>query len=110
MLDNVLLRRLYLDEQRTIRAIAELAGCSTYTVYRRLMHYRSPRRSRDQWDRHRVSRVLDALDEQTLRCLYLEEQRSIAEVASLLNCSDATIRAALIRWDIPRRPAGRAKK
>lgn len=43
-------------------------------------------------------------DETVLRQLYLEEQRSIREIAAILGMATRTVYDALIRYRIPRRP------
>jgi len=46
------------------------------------------------------------LDESTLRQLYLEQQRSIRDIAALEHVPTRTVYDALIRYRIPRRPSG----
>ena len=46
------------------------------------------------------------LDETTLRQLYLDERRTIREIAATLSISPAAVNRALCRWDIPRRRRG----
>jgi hypothetical protein len=46
------------------------------------------------------------LDEPTLRRLYLDERRTIREIAATLAISPAAVNRALCRWDIPRRRRG----
>jgi hypothetical protein len=46
------------------------------------------------------------LDESTLRQLYLEEKRSIRDIAALKHVPTRTVYSLLIRYRIPRRPAG----
>src|SRR5437868_2303111 len=108
MLDELLLRKLYLDEQHTIMEITQVTGLAQSTIYRTLMHYRIPRRS-PGYRRPRTSfrTSIDGLDEVTLRQAYLEEGRSIQEIATALQCSTVSVRSALIRWAIPRRNRGR---
>ncbi len=109
VLNEVELRRLYLDEQQSIRAIAAQAGVSARVVYNALMAYRIPRRK--SGFRHSVAAVLvlgnGTLDEATLRRLYEQEQRSIADIAAILQCTPSRIRSALVRWGIDRRRRGR---
>lgn len=108
-LDEAQLRRLYLDEQRSIRAIAEHVGVSTRTVYDLLIAYRIPRRMQAHRQPAAPLLVLPAstLDEPQLRRLYEQEQRSIGDIAALMQCSPARIQRALVRWGIARRRRGR---
>jgi hypothetical protein len=46
------------------------------------------------------------LDETTLRQLYLDERRTIREIAATLSISPAAVNRALCRWGIPRRRRG----
>ena len=109
LLDEPTLRRLYLDEERSIRNIAALYQVSTRMVYDALSRYRIPRRAAGN-RRQRIT-VLDLaggpIDEVTLRRLYEEEGQSIAAIAASVACAPSRIRNALVRWDIARRRRGR---
>jgi predicted DNA-binding protein YlxM (UPF0122 family) len=107
-LDEASLRRWYLDEERSIRAIAELAQVSTRAVYEALIAYGIPRRSGGQRPSEEAEVVeASGVDEVALRRLYEDEGRSIAAIAAALACSPSRIRSALVRWGIERRPRGR---
>src|SRR5690242_5642553 len=54
----------------------------------------------------RRDRGFAMLDEATLRQLYLEEQRSIRDIAAKKGIATRTVYDLLIRYRIPRRPAG----
>jgi predicted DNA-binding protein YlxM (UPF0122 family) len=109
MIDEAELRRLYLDEQRSIRAIAAKIGVSTRVVYDSLMAYRIPRRTSGGRGSLAPPLMLAAgtLDEPILRRLYQHEGRSIVDIAATLQCSPSCIRSALVRWGIERRRRGR---
>jgi hypothetical protein len=109
MLDEATLRRLYLEEQRSIRVIATLSKVSTRVVYDALSRYRIPRRRRGYRAQRPSVIALESglLDETTLRHLYADEGRSIAAIAAILRSSPSRIHNALIRWGIPRRRRGR---
>jgi hypothetical protein len=108
-LDEENLRRLYLDEERSIRDIATFYHISTRMVYDALSRYHIPRRTVG----HRrlgatvVTTAEGALDEATLRRMYEQEGQSIATIAAEAACTPARIRNALIRWGIARRRRGR---
>src|SRR5262245_51259489 len=108
MLDEALLRRLYLEEQHSIRGIAEILGLATRTVYDAMLHYRIPRRPPGGARPRRTgtSETVGSLDETTVRQLYLEAGQSIIEIARVARCSQASVRKAMIRWNIPRRRQG----
>lgn len=110
LLDEASLRRLYVEEQRSIKAIADLGRVSTRTVFDALSRHRIPRRSAGY--RAPLPRAIALpdgrlLDEALLRRLYLDEGRSIVGIAAALQCTPSRIRNALIRWGIPRRHRGR---
>src|SRR5690242_1753485 len=108
MLDEGTLRRLYLEEQRSIRDIAALLEMPTRTVYDALIRYRIPRRPAA----FRGARPPDSeasLDEAALRHLYIEEERSIRAIAEHLDVSTRAVYEALIRYDIPRRTIGQRR-
>jgi hypothetical protein len=109
ILDEATVRRLYLEEQLSIRAIATLARVSTRVVYDVMSRYRIPRRRRGYRSEPRPNIDLKAgpIAEGTLRHLYTDEQRSIAAIAAMLQSSPSRIRNALVRWGIPRRRRGR---
>src|SRR5690349_2099909 len=75
LLDEITLRRLYLEEERSIRDIACLANVPTRTVYDALIRYRIPRRAAG-FHQKSPQPARASLDEATLRRLYQQEQRS----------------------------------
>src|SRR5213594_3203105 len=109
MLDEALLRRLYLKEQQSIRTIAGFVHVSPRTVYDALRHYHIPRRSRGRSKSvlPRGPWTIGALDATAVRHLYLEEGQSMAQIATAAHCSPSSIRRAMIRWNISRRRRGR---
>ena len=105
MLDEATLRRLYLEEQQSIRAIATQQNMPSRMVYDALIRYRIPRRAAGF--RSARAHVSDtALNEVNLRHLYLEEQLSIRAIASLSKISTRAVYDALSRYRIPRRRRG----
>jgi predicted DNA-binding protein YlxM (UPF0122 family) len=103
------LRRLYLEEERSIRNIAALYEVSTRSVYDALSNYRIPRRKAGQ--QRPAPNVItfgnSVLDKATLQRLYQEDGQSIAAIAASIACAPSRIRNALVRWDIARRRRGR---
>lgn len=108
-LNEANLRSLYLEEQLSIRAIANMSQVSTRAVYDALSRYRIPRRQRGYRVQRAATLSLEhgTLDETGLRHMYLDQGRSIAEIAAMLHASPSRIRNALVRWRIPRRRRGR---
>jgi len=108
MLDEGTLRRLYLEEQRSIRDIATLLGVPTRTVYDALIRYRIPHRAAS-FRTTPAGAAGQSLDEASLRRWYLEEARSIREIAELAQVSTRAVYEALIRYGIPRRTVGQRR-
>ena len=105
MLDEATLRRLYLEEQRSIREIAQLEHVPTRSVYDALVHYRIPRRA-SGFRSPRAQPASAPLDEATLQRLYLDEERSIRNIAALYQVSTRMVYDTLSRYRIPRRTTG----
>src|SRR4051794_362254 len=80
LIDATRLWQLYLDEQQSIRAIAASEGVPTRLIYDALISYRIPRRQAG-FRSNAAPPASTLLDEATLRQLYLEEQRSIRDIA-----------------------------
>lgn len=105
MIDEPTIRRLYVQEQRSIRAIATLLQVPTRLVYDALVRYRIPRRTTG-FRPQRVEPDEAPFDEITLRRWYLEEECSIRTIAKRTNVSTRVVYEALIHYNIPRRKVG----
>jgi len=104
VIDEDKLQRLYIAEQRSIRDIAAIEHVSTRSIYDALIYYCIPRRPSG----FRAKAALPGnplLDEQTLRQLYLVEQHTIRDIATLSGVSTRVVYDALCRYRIPRRAA-----
>lgn len=104
MLEESTLRRLYVEEQRSIRAIAMSLQVPTRIVYDALVRYRIPRRSGGY--RHMRPSIAPPFDEATLRQWYEAEGRTIRAIADLAHVSTRMVYDALRRYEIPRRVRG----
>ena len=82
-LTKQLIQKLYLKDGKSTREISRVLGCSRSAVLRRCREYGIPLRN------HNSYRVV--VDEETLRRLYLTEDRSIAEIAKIVGCCYRTI-------------------
>jgi transposase len=102
--DETTLRRMYLEEQHSIRAIAEALGYSQRTIYDALMRWRIPRRSPGV-QRSNIPPTF-SFEEAALRKLYLEEGHTIKEIAAQYRIGESTVWSALNYWHIPRRRRG----
>jgi predicted DNA-binding protein YlxM (UPF0122 family) len=105
MFDEKTLRRLYLEEQLSIRAIAELKQVPTRTIYDALIQYRIPRRPA-KFRSSRAEPIAAPFDEASLRRLYVGEERSIRDIAALYQVSTRMVYDALSHYRIPRRTSG----
>ena len=103
-LDKATLSYLYLEEQLTIRAIADKLSVTPRTIHTAMIRWRIPRRRPSA----RPNRPApDApLDEATLRYLYLDLGQTLREVAAQLNVRHWLVLSAMKYWHIPRRRGG----
>src|SRR6266545_3023585 len=112
MIDQATLRRLYIDEHRSIRSIAALLKVAPRTVHDAMIRGRIARRK--SWEQHATTTKQRAargqLDEETLRRLYVIEKLSIRDIAERFDTCTATVHHALVAWNIPRRKRGRREK
>jgi len=105
VIDEATLRRLYLEEQRSIRNIAILRELPVQVVSEALDQYHIPRRPAGFRSKYQYAGSW--LDEDTLRRLYVTEQRTIRDIASLYQVSTRLVYDAISRYGIPRRSHGR---
>ena len=93
------LRRMYLDEGKTIDSIAKELQVATRTVEDGLIRWRIPRRRTQE---HRIPAILTHPEIETvLRYLYIDEGYNSSAIAELLQVSRASVLNALKRWNIP---------
>jgi len=103
-LDKITLQRMYLEEELTIRAIADRFQVNPRVVYDALMRWRIPRRPSSARP-NRPAPVIP-FDEATLRYHYLDLEQTIKEIGVQLNVSDSLVFSAMKYWHIPRRRCG----
>jgi hypothetical protein len=103
-LDKFTLQRLYVDEQLTIRAIAERLSVNPRKVHDAMIRWRIPRRPASA----RLNRPAPNVpfDEATLRYHYLDLGQTIKEIGVQLNVSHWLVLSAMKYWQIPRRRCG----
>lgn len=88
--DGESLRRAYVEERRSLSAIAAMAGCSYATVRRALLrHGIEIRRSGPA--------PIESLRDKRWLQARVSEGRSAKEIADLLGCAEGTVRSAL-QW------------
>ncbi len=84
VIDKPTLHRLYIEDEKTVTEIASIFNCSTPTILREARKYDIKLRPRGG------KKKLD-IDESTLRRLYVEEGKSVSEVAKIFDCSVSVI-------------------
>jgi transposase len=82
-LSKILLQKLYVKEGKTTREIAKILGCSFETVRVRCKEFGIPLRALG-------SKILE-INELVLGRLYVKEDKSLPEIAKILDCSVSTI-------------------
>ena len=77
------LQQLYVSERKSTRAVAKVLGCSSETVRSRCKQFGIPLR--------KPARDGLKIDRETLKRLYLIEDRNMTQIAAICRCSVATI-------------------
>ena len=94
--DRETMRRLYINEKKSIRTIADLLGCSSSNIKRWLGRHdietRSPGHPPADWD---------LTDPDKLRELYVEKGLSTTEIGQKYDCSRRQVSEWLKKHDIP---------
>ena len=88
------LRRMYVDDRKSIARIAREMGCSDAAVRNRLEEYGFEIRGRN---------LGNVITEEDLRRLYVGEGRSMKEIAEMYKCHEGTMHAYRRRFGIPKR-------
>jgi len=91
-LNKETLERLYIKDGKSIREIGKILGCSRDAVRTRCKRYGIPLRPPGQ---KRVD-----IDNPTLRRLYVEEGKTVTDIASIFNCSISVISRKAKRFGI----------
>jgi len=104
ILDKNTLLQLYIEEQLTIRAIAEKLSVNPRKVHDAMRHWRIPRRPNST----RMHRPIPnfPFDEATLRNHYHGSGQTIKQIAEHFNVSTWVVFSAMKHWNIPRRRSG----
>lgn len=89
--DKSTLIKLYIEEDKSTRQIANELGCEASTVSRWL-------------DEHNINKQKRYEDPVLLERLYRQERLSEKEIANRFSCSASTIHRKLVKYDIDRRP------
>ena len=96
-----ILKKLYIEEQKSAAQIAEIIGCSHTTIQQRCREYGIKLRPQ--------SRRKKKIYKTVLRRLYVKEGKSMEGIAEILGCTDATIGNRLKEFGIRIRPPGRVR-
>lgn len=76
---KILLEKLYIEEGKSIREVAEELRCSYETIRKKFKHYGIPKRN--------AGTKKIEIDETTLWKLYVQEGKSVSEIANVFDCS-----------------------
>jgi hypothetical protein len=103
-LDKATLMQLYLEEQLTIRAIADKLNVNQRQVHDAMIRWRIPRRSHSA----RTNRPAPnfPFDEANLRYHYQDMEQTIKQIALHFDVPTWSVLAAMKYWGIPRRRCG----
>jgi transposase-like protein len=104
ILDKSTLSHLYLEEQLTIRAIADKLGVNPRKIHDAMRLWHIPRRSNST--RPNRPAPIFPFDEATLRYHYHDVGQTIKQIAEHFNVSSWIVFSAMKYWDIPRRRCG----
>jgi hypothetical protein len=104
ILDKATLSHLYIEEQLTIRAIADKLSVNPRKIHDALRHWRIPRRPNSARTRRPAPNF--PFDEATLRHHYHDTGQTIKQIAGQFKVSTWVVASAMKYWDIPRRPCG----
>jgi len=100
-LTKSLLQKMYVEEGKSTREIAKTIGCSREPVRLKCKQFGIPLRP--------FTKKSIEIDKPTLYRLYIEEKKTVTEVASIFNCSIPTILRKARKYDIKLRPRGGKK-
>lgn len=95
-IDTDTIVRLYVEEKIPVDKIAEILGCCTFTVCKRL-----------RWAGVKVDpkrRIRLEIDKETLRELYVNQRMTLAQIAKMLGCGVFPVRRARREARIRLRP------
>lgn len=100
------LRRLYLDEEVSVRRLCVRYGVAKDTVRRWLVVYEIPLRSHQQASQVRPSRKAPPLDKAVLERMYARQGRTMTEIAAVLKVGQMRVKTSLEHHGIPLRKTG----
>lgn len=94
--EKSVLLRLYVQEDKPPREIAQIFSCTPATVRKRFRQYGIPLKDNK----------IKGLNKAQLQRLYVNEGKSIHEVAKIIGCSHETVRKRCMQHGIKLRPIG----
>ena len=103
-LPRAALVRLYRDEKKTMRQIAELYRCSLAIVRVNLQRAAIPSRSPTEWRRLRP-RLYPDLTPENLQRRFVEENQSAKQIAARLGCHAVTVFRNPAKFEIKKKAA-----
>lgn len=95
-LEKPVLQRLFYQEGKLPREIAQIFSCTAATVRKRFREYGLPLQDN----------TVRGLDEAQIQKLYVKEGKSLKEVANIIGCSHETVRKRCNQYGVKLRPIG----
>lgn len=96
VLEKPVLLRLYVQEGKSPRDIAQIYSCTPATVRKRFRQYGIPL----------TDNTIKGLDEAEVQKLYVEEGKSLKEIANIIGCSHETVRKRCKKHGVKLKPIG----
>lgn len=96
-IDKSILKKLYIEEGKSLIKIAEMFSCSPMTIWKRCKQYAIKTRSR---------KVIRGLTRSVLRRLYVKEDKTLREIGKIVGCSRDLVRKRCKQFGIKLRPPG----
>jgi len=106
-IDAEKVERLYWEENKSLREIADIFQCHQKTIWRRMINNGIPRRSKDTRKKGKNG-ILENPDK--LRRIYWKENKSLQEIADICGCAPSIVRNRMLEYNIPRRNREEASK
>lgn len=109
--DEEWLVKKYWGEKLSIKKIADIVGCETTPVWRALKRFGIPIRNLSEAGKCETYKKYPLLDDKEWLCQqYLEEKRSMDEIAEIVGCDSSLVSRALTSFDIPTRTPSEVQK
>jgi len=111
-IDKQTLHKLYWEEKKSLKEIAEILGVSDCTVLRWMREYNIPRRTRGEskrifYERERRKR---GVSKDVLERLYWDEGKSAEEIGRIFGVRGSVVQEWMKKYGIPLRSRSESQK